>query len=126
MELSSGYNRPIGVDYCDPCLRLKFGLSQGYRVELCRARHAEVEATFNLIKRVDLWNRIPGAILYHMKLDGLNNITKDPGEPTCTSCAKEILDSGIPKVVLCGRDISIEYSAKEFYDFAFEINQQRV
>jgi deoxycytidylate deaminase len=82
--------------YCDPCVRED--VHDNRVTESCPAIHAEEKA---LLKALKSGYSLEGATLYHMKLKGWE---KQPsGAPSCTSCSRSILESGITEVVLFNR-----------------------
>ncbi len=80
--LTTGYNgAPTGIEHCteDTCLRTKFNIPSGERIELCRGLHAEQNA---IIQAAYYGVSIKGATIY---------ITHQP----CSTCTKMLINSGI-------------------------------
>ena len=87
--ISTGYNgAPRGTKHCAEigCLRQKLKIPSGQRLELCRAVHAEQNAILNAAR---YGKSVNGATLY---------VTTSP----CSICAKEIINSGIIRIVYDG------------------------
>ena len=86
--IATGYNgAPKGLPHCEElggCLREKLEIPSGERHELCRALHAEQNAT---IQAATLGQSIEGATIY---------ITHQP----CIICAKMIINAGISRIVI--------------------------
>ena len=86
--VATGYNgAPRGIAHCDEkggCLRQKMGVPSGQRHELCRALHAEQNAS---IQAATLGQSIENATIY---------ITHQP----CVICAKMIINAGIKRIVV--------------------------
>jgi dCMP deaminase len=84
--LSTGYNgAPSGLPHCNEvgCLREQMKIPSGERHELCRGVHAEQNA---IIQAAKFGVCINGSTLY---------VTDSP----CFICSREILNSGIKRVV---------------------------
>jgi len=113
IELSSASNGPI-EKVCNSCLRE--GLESGISLELC-SNHAEQKAINDLRRMLYLHNEIKESVLYHVKLVN-GNVSIDPGIPYCIFCSQEILNIGIPNIVLCGKETSYMYEKEEFHELS--------
>ena len=86
--IATGYNgAPRGVPHCDEkggCLRQQLNVPSGERHELCRALHAEQNAS---IQAATLGQSIEGGTIY---------VTNQP----CVICAKMIINAGISRIVV--------------------------
>jgi deoxycytidylate deaminase len=114
--ISEANNLPIGIDFCDPCLRTE--LESGTHLELCRAIHAEDLAIQTTLKNYPF--QLMDSTLYHLKLDKKGNVSEFPGEPSCTFCSRNILLNGIKEVVLCGKLESFLYDSEEFNNLSYQ------
>ncbi len=95
--ISTGYNgAPRGRKNCidlEYCTRENLKIPSGERYELCRSVHAEANAIISAARRDMI-----GATLY---LVGVETSTSDyiSGATPCTMCRRQIINSGITKVV---------------------------
>ncbi|MFA5176430.1 MAG: hypothetical protein WC413_04210 [Candidatus Nanoarchaeia archaeon] len=116
--ISQANNLPVGVDICDPCLRTN--LEGGTHLELCRAIHAEDYAIQSALRNNP--SKIKNSTLYHVKLDKGGEVSKFPGDPSCTSCSRIILLNEIKDVFLCGRLESYLYNSNEFNNLSYQFH----
>lgn len=84
--ISQGYNGPVrGIKHCGErggCLRQRLGIPSGQRLEICYAKHAEINAILNAGRT---GRSVVGATLF---------CTNYP----CSSCAGDIIQAGIAEV----------------------------
>ncbi|CDF57316.1 deoxycytidylate deaminase [Thermobrachium celere] len=105
--LTTGYNGvPPKMRHCLDigCLRQELNIPSGQRHELCRALHAEQNA---IIQAAKYGISIEGATIY---------VTAQP----CIICAKQIIASGIKKIVFSG-DYPDEFSLEMIKESGIEI-----
>lgn len=101
--VSKGYNTPTIEGYC--CLREK--INDNSRIKLCSAIHAEEMAILKSPRE-----KLIGAVMYHIKTK--NGEMKPSGKPSCPSCSKSILYSGIKEFVLWHEGGYYSYNSYEF------------
>jgi deoxycytidylate deaminase len=123
--IGRGYNEALVEKYCDPCVRED--VHDNTVTELCPAIHAEAAA---ILKKLGAGYAPSKETLYHIKVKG--GKVAPSGAPSCTSCSKSILASGISEVVLFhGKGVAIGgapplekacyvvYNAEEFNELSF-------
>jgi len=100
--ISTGYvGAPRGRKNCcdiGECTRERLNIPQGERYELCRSVHAEANAIISAARRDML-----GATLYLACVDAVTG-ELTAGTSPCSMCKRQIINSGISKVVI--RDTS--------------------
>jgi len=96
--ISTGYvGSPRGRKNCcdlGECTRERLGIPQGERYELCRSVHAETNAIISAARRDML-----GATMYLVCIDA-NTADLTAGTSPCSMCKRQIINSGISKVVI--------------------------
>ncbi len=107
--ISKGYNKPLIEEYC--CLRDK--IHDNSKIELCSAVHAEEMAILKSPR-----NGLVGATMYHIKVKNREMVPS--GKPSCPSCGKSVLYSGIKEFVLWHKDGYYIYNSEEFNRLSIE------
>ena len=109
--LATGYNgAPSGLKHCSEvgCLREKYNVPSGERVELCRGLHAEE-------------NAILQAARYGIKIEGATIYTT---HMPCVLCSKMIINVGIRRIV-AAKDYPDELAGQLLAEAGIEIVLQR-
>ena len=112
--IGTGYNTPPEGYNCETCLREEVGKIYVH-TEPCRATHAERKAI------MDAWKNgvnPKGSVMYHIKVK--NGLAIASGQPSCTMCAKDILDAKIEEFVLWHKEGITAYTARENLDISLE------
>jgi len=110
--IGKGFNKVTIESLCQPCIRED--IHDNSKVELCSAVHAEQLA---IIGAVNNQMSLNGSRMYHIKVK--NGELKTSGNPSCTVCSREILESGIAEFVLWRNEGYCVYSAEELNDLSF-------
>lgn len=111
--LGMGYNKLIGRDECNPCIRED--IKDNSRAELCYAVHAEQEAIFDALEK---HNDLKGSRIYHIKVkDGKMEPSEDI---SCTFCSRIVLRIGISEFVLLQKKGIAVYDTEEFNKLSFD------
>jgi deoxycytidylate deaminase len=107
--VASGFNKPTIEDLC--CLRDT--IHDNSHVECCTAIHAEEMAIVR--SRPDM---LAGGTMYHIKVKAGEMLPSGP--PSCTTCSRSVLESGIKDFVIWHPEGICVYGAEEFNRLSFE------
>jgi deoxycytidylate deaminase len=132
--VGQGVNGPMkGMPVCDPCMRYSLKVPSKTRYELCRGVHAEEAAIYDSLRKAarcpdpkdtGLHDVTPNfSILYHIRIERGGNawMPGASGDPSCTLCARPILEWGVKEVVLWhGGNVFEAYDAETFYKLSLK------
>ncbi len=96
--VATGYNgAPRGRKNCSDlmfCMRDKLNIPRGERYEMCRSIHAEANAIISASRE-----EMIGSTLYITSIDPKNG-ELIPNTSCCAMCKRQVINSGIEKVVV--------------------------
>ena len=102
--IATGFNRPLLEELC--CMRAD--IKDNSQVERCTGIHAEQMGINNADPAY-----MHGATMYYAKVK--EGVIVPSGKPSCTTCSRSILDSGIAEFVMWhGGNGFMSYGAHEF------------